>query len=106
MAGWGTRKDGGRPFPASRLAGGEGEVGGNEEEIEPHPLVLVARREMVGGGGSTEEGGRWRRRLVGGATPVGIGRREVVGKVHEGEAELLVGLAWAELLWNGESTAA
>ena len=36
----------------ARLAGGEGEVGGNEEEIEPHPLVLVARREMVGGGRS------------------------------------------------------
>ena len=53
-----------------------------------------------------EEGGRWRRRLVGGATPVEIGRREVVGKVREGEAELLVGLACAELLWNGESTAA
>ena len=83
-----------------------GRVGGNEEEVEPHPLVLVAQREMVGGGGSTEEGGRWRRKLVGGATPVGIGRREVVGKVHEGEAELLVGLAWAELLWNGGSTAA
>ena len=36
----------------ARLAGGEGEVGGNEEKIEPHPLVLVARREMVGGGRS------------------------------------------------------
>ena len=39
----------------ARLAGGEGEVGGNEEEIEPHPLVLVARREMVGGGQSTAD---------------------------------------------------
>ena len=37
---------------------------------------------------------------------MGIGRREVVGKVREGEAELLVGLAWAELLWNGGLTAA
>ena len=36
----------------SRLASGEGEVGGNEEDIEPHPLVLVARLEMVGGGRS------------------------------------------------------
>jgi hypothetical protein len=42
----------------------------------------------------------------GGVVPVGIGRGEVVGKVREGEAELLVGLAWAELLWNGGSTAA
>ena len=66
----------------------------------------MAQQERAGGGGSTEEGGRWRRKLVGGATPVGIGRREVVAKVHEGEAELLVGLAWAELLWNGGSTAA
>ena len=37
---------------------------------------------------------------------MGIGRREVVAEVHEGEAELLVGLAWTELLWNGGSTAA
>jgi hypothetical protein len=38
--------------------------------------------------------------------PVGIGRGEGVGKVREGEAELLVGLVWVELLWNGRSTAA
>ena len=37
--------------------------------------------------------------------PVGISRQEVVGKVCEGEAELLVVLLWAELLWNGGSTA-
>ena len=46
--------------------------------------------------------------------PVEIGRREVVGKVSEGEAELLVVLVWAELLvvlvwaellWNGGSIA-
>ena len=42
----------------------------------------------------------------GGVVPVGIGRGEGVGKVREGEAELLVGLAWAELLWNSGSTAA
>ena len=33
-----------------------------------------------------------------------IGRREVVGKVHEGETELFVVLVGAELLWNGGST--
>ena len=37
--------------------------------------------------------------------PVEIGRREVVGMVREGEAKLLVVLVWAELLWNGGSTA-
>ena len=82
------------------------DLGGNEEEVKADPWVPLAQQERAGGGGSTEVGGRWRRKLIGGATPVGIGRREVVGKVHEGEAELLVGLAWAELLWNGGSTAA
>ena len=77
MAGWGTRKDGGRPFPASRLAGGEGEVGGNEEEIEPHPLVLVARREMVGGGRSTADRVAAAEGLVGKGAPVVDGRRGV-----------------------------
>ena len=33
-----------RPLPATRLAGGEGDVGGNGEEAEPHPLVYLARR--------------------------------------------------------------
>ena len=90
----------------ARLTGGDRDLGENEEEVEADPWVPLAQQERAGGGGSTEEGGRWRRRLVGGATPVGIGRREVVGKVREGETELLVGLAWAELLWNGGSTAA
>ena len=36
---------------------------------------------------------------------VEIGRREVVGKVREGQAKLLVVLVWVELLWNGGSTA-
>jgi hypothetical protein len=77
LAGWGTRKDGGRPFPASRLAGGEGEVGGNKEEIEPHPLVLVARREMVGGGRSTADRVAAAEALVGNSAPVVDGRRGV-----------------------------
>jgi len=74
LAGWGTRKDGGRPFPASRLAGGEGEVGGNEEEIKPHPLVLVARREMVGGGRSTADRVAAAEGLIGKGAPVVDGR--------------------------------
>ena len=73
----GTGKDGGRPFPASRFAGGEREVGGNEEEIEPHPLVLVARREMVGGGRSTTDRVAAAEGLVGKGAPVVDGRRGV-----------------------------
>ena len=61
----------------------------------------------MGGLGAREEdqsyGVDGERRLLelgygGGVVPVGIGRGEGVGKVREGEAELLVGLAWAELL--------
>ena len=37
--------------------------------------------------------------------PVEIGRREVVRKVREGEAERLAVLVWAELLWKGGSIA-
>ena len=73
----GTGKDDGRPFPASRFAGGEGEVGGNEEEIEPHPLVLVVRREMVGGGRSTADRVAAAEGLVGKRAPVVDGRRGV-----------------------------
>ena len=58
----------------ARLAGGEGEVGGNKEEIEPHPLVLVARREMVGGGWSTAYRVAAAEGIDGGGAPVGFGR--------------------------------
>jgi len=44
--------------PARRLAGGEGKVGGNGKEVEPHLLVAFSRREMVGGGLATASGGR------------------------------------------------
>ena len=43
-----------RPLPATRLAGTEGDVGGNGEEAEPHPLVYLVRRERAGEGGSAE----------------------------------------------------
>ena len=43
-----------RPLPATRLAGGEGNVGENGEEAEPYPLVYLARRERAGEGGSAE----------------------------------------------------
>ena len=58
----------------SRLASGEGEVGGNEEDIEPHPLVLVARREMVGGGRSTADRVAAVEGLIGKGAPVVDGR--------------------------------
>ena len=56
------------------FSGGEGEVGGNEEEIEPHPLVLVARQEMVGGGRSTADRVAAAEGLVGNGAPVVDGR--------------------------------
>ena len=50
-----------RPLPATRLAGGEGDVGGNGEEAEPHPVVYLARWERAGEGGSMEvDDRRWR----------------------------------------------
>ena len=61
----------------SRLAGGEGEVGGNEEEIEPHHLVLVARRETVRGGRSTADRVAAAEGLIGKGAPVVDGRRGV-----------------------------
>ena len=50
-----------RPLPATRLAGTEGDVGGNGEEAEPHPLVYLVRRERAGEGGSAEVDDRRRR---------------------------------------------
>ena len=43
-------------------------------------------------GGATRAGGRRQRELIGWVAPVVDGRREVVGKMREGEAELLEGL--------------
>ena len=52
-------------------------LGGNEEEIEPHPLVLVARREMVGGGRSTADRVAATEGLIGKGALVVDGRRGV-----------------------------
>ena len=37
-----------RPLPAPRLTGGEGWVGGNEEEVDAHLLVLGIEAGVVG----------------------------------------------------------
>ena len=47
-----------RWFPARRVAGRRGKVRGNGEEVEPHLMVVLARRERAGRGGSAERGGR------------------------------------------------
>ena len=47
-------------FPARRVAGGEGKVGGKGEGFMPHLMVVLARREVDGGSGSTAEQGRRR----------------------------------------------
>ena len=64
-------------IPAILVIGGEGEVGENKEETEPHPLVLVARREMVGGGRSMADRVAVAEGLVGKGAPVVDGRRGV-----------------------------
>ena len=61
---WPVGKNRGRlhwPLAATRLASGEGDVGGNGEEAEPHPLVYLARWERAGEGGSAEVDDRRRR---------------------------------------------
>ena len=59
---------------------------------EANPWVLLGREEMAGGGRSTADRDAAAEALVGGGAPVVDGRREVVGKMCEGEAELLEGL--------------
>ena len=54
--------------------------------------VPLVREEMAGGGRSTADRDAAAEALVGGGAPVVDGRREVVGKMREGEAELLEGL--------------
>jgi len=49
-----------RRFPARRVTGGEGKVGGNDEELESYLWVVVGGAEVVRSGGSTERGGRRR----------------------------------------------
>ena len=61
---WPVGKNRGRlhwPLPATRQASDEGDVGGNGEEAEPHPLVYLVRRERAGEGGSAEVDDRRRR---------------------------------------------
>ena len=41
----------------------------------------------------------------GGVVPVGIGRREAVGKLRGDEAKLLAGSVGVEQVWNGGATA-
>ena len=95
-----------RPLPASRLAGGEGWVGENEEENEAHPWVPLVREEVAGGGGSAEDGALAAVCNGGDGAPVDNGRREAAKKMREGEAELAVGLARAKRQWRRGSTAA
>ena len=52
--------------------------------------VPLVREEMAGGGRSTAGRDAVAEALVGGGAPVVDGRREVVGKMREGETELLV----------------
>ena len=78
-----------RRIPATPVTGSEGGVGELEKENEPHPLVPVARRERVGGGRSAVDSDAAAEGLVDGDAPMEIGRREAVGKMREGEAELL-----------------
>ena len=59
----------GWPLPAPRLTGGEGWVGGNEEEVDAHLLVLGIEAGVVGKVGvdgerrlaGSEHGGGWLR---------------------------------------------
>ena len=54
--------------------------------------VPLVREEMAGGGRSSANRDAAVEGLVDGDAPVEIGRREAVGKMCEGEAELLEGL--------------
>ena len=68
--------------------------------------MLVARREMVGGGRSTADRVAAAEGIDGGGAPVSSGRGEVVCELHEVEAKLMVGSAWAEEGCSGGFTAA
>ena len=54
--------------------------------------VPLVREEMAGGGRSMADRDAAAEALVGGGAPVVDGRREAVGKMRKGEAELLEGL--------------
>ena len=58
--------------------------------FKTHLRVVLGCGEGLGGGGLTEQGGSAAEENGRGGAPVRIGRGEVVGKVCEGEAELLV----------------
>ena len=62
-----------RRIPATPVTGGEGDVRELKVETEPHPLVLVARRERVRGGRSAVDSEAAAEVLVGGVVPMGIG---------------------------------
>ena len=92
MAGWGIEDGGGGWIPAKGVVGGEELAVEELKETEANPWVLLGREEMAGGGRSTVNRDAAVEGLVDGDAPVEIGRREVVGKMREGEAELLEGL--------------
>ena len=54
--------------------------------------MLLGREEMAGGGRSMVNRDAAAEALVDGDAPVEIGRRDAVGKMREGEVELLEGL--------------
>ena len=60
--------------------------------------------EAAGGGSSTASSGGRSTRNGGEGAPVGTGRGGEVCELREDEAELEVGSAWVEEVWNGEST--
>ena len=71
---WGKeQREDGRPLPGPRLTGGEGWVGGNEEEVDAHLLVLGIEARVVGKVGV--DGERWLAELAygGGVTLVALG---------------------------------
>ena len=65
--------------------------------------VPLVREEMAGGGRSTADRDAAAEALVSGGAPVVDDQQEVVGKMREGEAELVTGSAWAEGLQRGGS---
>ena len=79
-----------RLFPGEGLTGGEGGGVWEFHWFQAHLRVVLGCGEGLGGSGSTEQGGSAAEENDGGGAPVRIGRGEVVGKVCEGDTEMLV----------------
>ena len=90
-------------IPAARVAGGEGGEAWELQSGSTSGWAWVAEG-MVGSRLSTESSGRWSLGNSGEVAPVGIGRGGGVCELHEVEAELIVGSAWAEEGCRGWST--